>query len=114
MYSTFSLYSFTVRRARSKKRPCHSSPDAWRRRLTRIIELILMDFITTAMVSGWAGAQMGCPSADGIRQKYPGGQKEGMKNARPSAGGCQTAEIRAIQFVAPFEEPHSNEEEPIG
>jgi|GEM_PF-1712294 len=60
MYSTFSLYSFTVRRARSKKRGCHNSPDSPRRRLIKIIELVLMDFITSEIVAGYTGAQMRC------------------------------------------------------
>src|SRR5271167_2531075 len=60
MYSTFSLYSLTVRKARSKKRPCHSSPCSPRHRLIKISELILTDFIATEIVSGYRGAQIAC------------------------------------------------------
>ena len=48
----FAWYSFTVRRALSKNRPCQSSPDSFRRTLIPIIALTLTDFITVEMVWG--------------------------------------------------------------
>ncbi len=58
--STFSWYSFTVRKARSKKRPCHrrlSSPLAL---LTRSVELTLIVSKTREIVMGWRGNKMAC------------------------------------------------------
>jgi hypothetical protein len=43
------------------KQSCHSSPDASRRWLISIIELVLIDFLTREMVGEYAGAQMACP-----------------------------------------------------
>jgi hypothetical protein len=50
MYSTFSLYSLTLRRAQSKNRGCHSSPSAPRRWLTALIELCFTDFMASEIV----------------------------------------------------------------
>ena len=52
MYSTFSFYSLTVRRARSKNRGCQSSPSVPRRRLIALIELCFTDFMASEIVVG--------------------------------------------------------------
>jgi hypothetical protein len=58
MYSTFSLYSLTVRRARLKNLGCRSSPLAPRRWLTALIEICLTDFMAREIVTGYSGAPM--------------------------------------------------------
>jgi hypothetical protein len=60
MYSTFSLYSLTVRRARSKNLGCQSSPSAPRRWLTALVELCFTDFMASEIVTGYTGAPMQC------------------------------------------------------
>src|SRR5208337_344749 len=66
MYSTFSSYSLTVRRARSKHAlspaegnlGCHSSPSAPRRWLTALLELCFTDFMASEIVTGYTGASL--------------------------------------------------------
>src|SRR5208282_2318980 len=51
MYSTFSPYSFTVRRARSKKPGCHRRPFSLRSAFIRSVEPTLIASITREIVS---------------------------------------------------------------
>jgi hypothetical protein len=60
IYSTFSLYSCTVRKARSKNRGCQSSPSAPRPRLMALIKLYFTDLMASEMLAGCSGAQMEC------------------------------------------------------
>ena len=60
IYSTFSLYSCAVRKARSKNRGCQSSPSAPRPRLMALIELCFTDLMASEMLAGCSGAQMAC------------------------------------------------------
>src|SRR5580658_3770223 len=60
IYSTVSLYSCTVRNARSKNRGCHSSPSVPRPRLMPLVELCFTDLMASEMLIGCGGAQMAC------------------------------------------------------
>ena len=95
MYWTVSPYSCIVRKARSKKRPCHSSPVS---PPSALVELSLRDFIVAEMVGGCGGNRMACPAAAG-RAKAPrpsaeitGAGAHGLEGARqnrkvlPSSG----------------------------
>ncbi len=83
MYSTVSLYSFTVRNARSKKRPCHNGPDARRSRLICRVELTLIDSITRETVPGSRGNRMACQWSG--RKTHAAGRKPCASRRAPSA-----------------------------
>ena len=54
------------------------------------------------------------PRLGGIGKKHPGRQEEWVNRSRPADGQRQTLEICVIQFVAPLEQAHRDEKEPIG
>ncbi len=95
---TFSLYSFTVRNARSKKRCCHNSPEAWRCRLINIIELILMDFITTEIVRGRPGRRSRASDREEIPRRSKRMDEEGAPCGRRAPGSGNL--VRPIRCAA--------------
>src|SRR5487761_108045 len=110
MYFTRSLYSFTVRKARSKNRPCHSRPGSSRSRLISRVELTLIDSITpdrTRIMRKQDGVSV-------VRKKNPGRYQKIRRLAAKSNSPCQNSEFGLTQKAMPMSQPAGYKEETVG
>ncbi len=75
-----------------------------------VIDLLVIDFITTEKVGGYTGAEMAC-QLSGRNTRLS--KREWMKNTHAGTPAPKV-ESGDPQFRAPVEQPHSDEQESTG